>query len=60
MRTDAITKTLLALIALGLFLNVITNAYADKSDIRYCMDKAKIRGYVDKDGNIEAKIYTYC
>ena len=65
MKTDALTKTLLALIALGLFLNasdvIITKAFASvQSDISYCMDRAKIIGTVDSNGNIDARISTYC
>jgi len=45
MKTNTVTKTLLGLIALGLFLNVITTSYAEscatRSDIREAVEQLK-------------------
>jgi hypothetical protein len=45
MRTDAITKILLTLVALGLFLNLISTSYAEssatRSDIREAVEQLK-------------------
>ena len=64
-KTDKITKLLLAAIALGLFFNaseiVINKVLAGDAlnDIRQCMDGAKVVGTID-GGYINAKIRTYC
>ena len=65
-KTDKVTKLLLGAIALGLFFNaseiIINKVLAGdaQNDIRHCMDGAKIVGFIDGGGYINAKIKTYC